>query len=166
MIDRIQELLTKDEKPLYDARMHWMVFGSTITYAFIGLAVALFFMPIIGAIIWFMTLYPLYNSVVNYITMHLVLTNKKVLARYGFLSRDWIQLSLERIETAYLEEPIIGRIFGYSTIVIKGTGTGAIAIPYVTQGDIFIRKLENMLGAYYQDPEDLEEVEAEVLAVA
>lgn len=92
-----------------------------------------------------MNLYPVYYAVVGFITTHLILTNKKVIGRTGFLTRDWRQMTFSQIETAYLEEPIIGRYLGYSTVVIQGTGAGAISFRYIIDGDIFIKKLETMM---------------------
>lgn len=146
MIKTIRAVLTRNENIIYDARIHWMVFASPIFYGICGILAWIFFHPILGGVILFMNLYPVYYSIVAFITTHLLLTNKKVIGRTGFLVRDWRQVTLERIETAYLEEPIIGRFLGYSTVIIRGTGTGSIAFRFIIDGDIFIKKLENMIA--------------------
>lgn len=145
MIKNIRAVLTENENILYDARVHWIIFGNPIFYGLIGILIWLFFHPLVGGIILFMNLYPVYYAVVGFITTHLILTNKKVIGRTGFLTRDWRQMTFSQIETAYLEEPIIGRYLGYSTVVIQGTGAGAISFRYIIDGDIFIKKLETMM---------------------
>ncbi len=145
MTTKIKNLLTEGEEVLVDARIHSIIFGPSIVYLTVALLVGLFFHWLVGLTIVFLSIYPLYNAYIHYKMTHLVLTNKKVLSREGFLSRDWIKMPFERIENSYLEEPIIGRHFGYSTVVVSGVGSGSIAVPYVRNGDIFVRELEEEL---------------------
>lgn len=145
MIKSIKSILTKDEEILQDCRVHWIVFCKPVIYAVIGVFVAVFFHPLVGALILLMDLFALYAAVVFYQSTHLVLTAKKVIGRTGFLSRDWSQLKLGHIETAYLQEPLLGRLLGYSSVVIRGTGIGSVAFPYLLSGEVFIKKLEQCI---------------------
>lgn len=147
MIKNIKSILTKDEKILHDSRAHWIVFAKPAVLAVIGFAVGIFFHPLVGGLILFMNCYIVYISVVFYKTTHLILTEKKVIGRTGFMSRNWSQLNLSHIETAYLQEPVIGRWLGYSSVIIRGTGVGSVAFPYLLDGEIFIRKLEKFIAA-------------------
>ncbi len=52
----------------------------------------------------------------------MVLTNKRVIVKTGLASRRTIELLLSRIESIAVEEPTMGRILGYGTVVIRGTG--------------------------------------------
>ena len=81
-----------------------------------------------------------------YFTTHLVLTDAKVLGRTGFLARRWEQINLSKIESAYLIQPLIGQICGYSTVVVRGTGAGTIAFPNIVNGRLFVKELEKILG--------------------
>ncbi len=145
MLKNIKSILTDDETVLHDSRVHWIVFANPVLYTLIGLAVAVFFHPLVGGAILFMNIYPAYVATAFYLTTHLVLTDKKVLGRTGFLSRNWTQLNLNRLETAYLQEPIVGRWMGYSTVLVRGTGAGSIAFPYILDGEIFVKTLEKMI---------------------
>ena len=146
MIKDIKSILTQGETVLHDSRVHWIVFSTPLFYALIGLAVMFFFHPLVGGVILLMDLYPVYVATVFYLTTHLILTDKKVLGRTGFLSRNWTQLNLNRLETAYLQEPIVGRWLGYSTVIVRGTGSGSIAFPYILDGEIFVQMLEKMIA--------------------
>lgn len=162
----IKSLLTEDEKVVRDARVHWIVFGAPIVYALIGVATGVFFHYVLGGVILLMTLYPVYTSSIHFFMTHLVLTNKKVMVRIGFLTRDWIQMSFDKIENVYLEEPIFGRYLGYSTVIVSGIGSGTIAVPYVRKGETFIRELEKRLennGSEQNKPEKVVMVEGDDL---
>ncbi|MFP4098889.1 MAG: PH domain-containing protein [Alphaproteobacteria bacterium] len=151
MIRKIKSLLVEDEQVVRDARVHWVVFGAPVLYALIGVAVWVSFQPLVGGVILLMTLYPVYTASIHYTMTHLVLTDKKVLVRVGFLTRDWVQMAFDKVENAYLEEPIVGRYLGYSTVVVSGIGAGAIAVPYVADGDVFIKELEGYLDKNRED---------------
>lgn len=98
-----------------------------------------------GVVLILLGLYPAYAACIHYWMTYLVLTDIKVLSRFGFLTRDWTQMRIERIENAHLEEPIVGRFLGYSTVVVSGTGAGSIAVPYVIDGYAFVKDLELQL---------------------
>lgn len=136
------DLLVKGEELIHSCRVHWGIFVVPGIYVTFGILAGVFFHWLIGGIILFMSIYPVVNAVILYITTRLVLTNKRVYARYGFFEKDHMQIRIERIESSHLEQPLLGQILGYSTVVVRGTGTGSIPIPYIANGKRFVRKLE------------------------
>ena len=146
----IKSLLTPHETIEQHARIHWIVFVPVACYSLIAALAATYFHPLIGGLIFFMCLYPLYHAVIQFMMTDLILTNKKLLTRAGFLSRDWTQMTFERVENAYLEEPIIGRFLGYSTVVVSGVGSGSISVKNVINGDKFVRNLQKHLDKTQQ----------------
>ena len=52
----------------------------------------------------------------------MALTNKRVIVKTGMASRRTIELLLSRIESVVVEEPAMGRMLGYGTVIIRGTG--------------------------------------------
>ncbi|MGH8100070.1 MAG: PH domain-containing protein [Chthoniobacterales bacterium] len=52
----------------------------------------------------------------------MALTNKRVIVKTGLASRRTIEILLSRIESVVLEEPAMGRMLGYGTVIIRGTG--------------------------------------------
>ena len=145
MIKNIQSLLTEGEEVVLNARIHWFALLFPAVLLFIALVVAIAFHWLIALIIVFVTIYPAYNAFIHYYMTNLILTNKKVMYRNGFLSRDWVKLRYERVENSHLEEPIVGRFLGYSSVKISGTGAGNITVPYVKDGHEYSKMLENQL---------------------
>lgn len=146
MVHSIQALLTDGEEIKNHAKIHPIVFMAPTTYLTIALLAGVFFHPIMAIVIIVLTLYPAYNAFIHYKMTDLVLTNKKVMSRAGFLSRDWIRMEFGKIENAYLEQPILGRMLGYSTVIISGVGQGNVAVTQVIDGDKFIKDLEEKLS--------------------
>ena len=145
MIKKIDSLIADDETLIKDSRMHEIVFVKPILAVLTALVIGVFFHPYVGLAVMLVSLYPIYTSIVSYITTHLVMTDQKVMVRQGYLSRDWVQIPLERVETAYLVEPIFGRMLGYSTVIITGIGSGTLAVPYVIDGDAFVTDLQERI---------------------
>jgi uncharacterized membrane protein YdbT with pleckstrin-like domain len=50
-------------------------------------------------------------------------TNKRVVVKVGFLRRHSTEILLRQVEGITVDQGILGRIFGYGTIVVEGTGS-------------------------------------------
>ena len=61
----------------------------------------------------------------------MVLTNKRVLVRYGILQVDVVDMRFSKIESIELERMIPGYILGYANVVLMGTGNRYVVIPFV-----------------------------------
>ena len=75
----------------------------------------------------------------------LVLTNKRVLVRYGLLQMEVVDIRFNKIESVELERMPTGMMMGYATIVIMGTGNRYISIPYVANGRRIRRAYNEMV---------------------
>jgi uncharacterized membrane protein YdbT with pleckstrin-like domain len=52
----------------------------------------------------------------------MVVTNKRVIVKTGILTRRTFEMLLTRIESIGVEEPMMGRILGYGTVILRGVG--------------------------------------------
>lgn len=52
----------------------------------------------------------------------MVVTNKRVIVKTGILSRRTFEMLLSRIESIGVEEPVLGRMLGYGTVILRGVG--------------------------------------------
>jgi uncharacterized membrane protein YdbT with pleckstrin-like domain len=85
-----------------------------------------------------------------YMTKHylvLILTNRRLLIRSGLVRMDTVQLPIERIESVELGRTIPGMIMGYADVVITGTGSRVIVVPYVDQPQALRRLIDQQLYA-------------------
>ena len=60
---------------------------------------------------------------VRYKATELAVTNKRVIAKFGFISRRTIELSLNRIEGVEVTQSVWGRVFNYGSLLMSGTGS-------------------------------------------
>jgi uncharacterized membrane protein YdbT with pleckstrin-like domain len=75
--------------------------------------------------------------IIRYLTNELALTNKRVVAKTGLLSLRTIEIALEKIESLRVEQSIFGRILGYGTVMVVGTGGSRELIPDIPNPIIF-----------------------------
>ena len=55
-------------------------------------------------------------------TTELAITDRKVIAKYGIISRSTIEILLPKIESVHIDQGVFGRILNYGTVVISGAG--------------------------------------------
>jgi uncharacterized membrane protein YdbT with pleckstrin-like domain len=54
----------------------------------------------------------------------LSVTNHRVVYKTGFLRRHTVEMNMDKVETVNVDQSIMGRILGYGTIHVLGTGQG------------------------------------------
>ena len=62
------------------------------------------------------------------LTTELGVTNKRVIAKQGWIRRDTTELNHSKVESFAVDQSIAGRIFGFGTVTIQGTGGGKTPI--------------------------------------
>lgn len=60
---------------------------------------------------------------VRYKSVELAVTTKRVIVKHGFISRQTVEMNLNRVESVQVEQGVLGRLFDFGTLVIAGTGT-------------------------------------------
>jgi uncharacterized membrane protein YdbT with pleckstrin-like domain len=54
----------------------------------------------------------------------LAITDRRVIYKRGFLSRRTIEMNMAKVETVDVQQSIFGRLLGFGTIRVRGTGQG------------------------------------------
>ncbi len=52
----------------------------------------------------------------------MAVTNKRVIVKSGLVDRRTTEILLSRIESVVVDEPALGRMLGYGTVIVRGTG--------------------------------------------
>ncbi|MFQ5964253.1 MAG: PH domain-containing protein, partial [Candidatus Scalinduaceae bacterium] len=86
---------------------------------------------IFGGIFIIFGLINLIKSFIFKISTELVVTTKRVIAKFGFVKRDTIELNHNKVESFMVQQSIIQRILNSGTIIIQGTGGGKTPIPNI-----------------------------------
>jgi uncharacterized membrane protein YdbT with pleckstrin-like domain len=62
------------------------------------------------------------GGIIRWLATKVGVSNKRVLIRTGLFSRRSIEVLLPKVESIGVEEPLVGRILGYGTVIVRGTG--------------------------------------------
>jgi predicted membrane protein len=73
----------------------------------------------------------------------IVLTNRRLSFRTGFLWRRSRELPLENVEAIYISESLLGRICGYGTVTVTSVGGAGFPLLYIGSPQIFHGTLQN-----------------------
>jgi uncharacterized membrane protein YdbT with pleckstrin-like domain len=129
-MDYIESNLVPGEKMLFRTRRHWIVLLRPVLIALLLLflpgglllwwkgrdmtwpAVALFALGIIVIVV----------GSVRRNAVEMAVTDKRVIIKQGIASRKTLELVLAKVESIVVNESVMGRMLGYGTVVLRGTG--------------------------------------------
>ncbi len=95
----VESNLMAGEEVTHRTRLHWTIFVSPRAI------LTLFIAPLVARA-----------------TSEVAVTNRRVIIKVGLVSRRTVELNLEKVESIGVEQTVLGRILGYGTIVVVGTG--------------------------------------------
>lgn len=121
--------LQANERPLHHTTIHWIalmgsVFGAALALIFIG-PIAMLASWKGFYVAWLLLLIPLgilLAAAVGVKTSELVITDRRVLIKVGFIRRHTFEMFISKIESVAVYQGMMGRIFDYGTVEIRGTG--------------------------------------------
>jgi uncharacterized membrane protein YdbT with pleckstrin-like domain len=76
----------------------------------------------------------------------LAITNRRVIAKFGFVKRNTVEINLDKVEALRVEQGFWGRILNYGTILITGSGGSVEPIPQIADPLVFRRKFMEATG--------------------
>lgn len=66
------------------------------------------------------------------ITDVMAITNKRLILKTGLISRNTFELQLSQVETIRVKQSVFGRLLGYGTIVVRGTGSSVDKVSFIS----------------------------------
>ena len=123
----IDESLVQGEVVVHRARVSWW---SQFWLVFLGI---LTLVVVVGVVflIW---------AWIRVRSTELAITNRRIIAKFGFVKRHTVEINLEKVEALKVEQGVWGRILNYGTIFISGSGSSVAPIPNIADPLVFRRK--------------------------
>jgi uncharacterized membrane protein YdbT with pleckstrin-like domain len=59
---------------------------------------------------------------IRYKTTEFAVTDKRIIAKTGLVSRNTVEMFLDKVESLHVEQSVLGRVLDFGTITIRGTG--------------------------------------------
>lgn len=121
----IETNLIRGEVVSYEAKPHWILFLSWRSILTMGM------LPLI-----------------EYWTSEFAVTNKRLIMKMGWMSRRILELNLHKIESVNVDQPLLGRLLGYGTITVIGTGGTRETFERIAHPLAFRKAFQEQEGAF------------------
>ena len=73
------------------------------------------------------------RSLIRLITIHMGLTDHRLIYKEGLIRRESDEIRLQKVETVDIDQSVIGRLFDYGTLEITGTGGSRVRLLDIDQ---------------------------------
>ena len=70
------------------------------------------------------------------------ITSHRFVEKYGLLSMHTNEIALPNIEGVRVNQSVLGRLFGYGTVRIEGTGVDSVTTPAIADPVGFVRAIQ------------------------
>ena len=114
----ITDTLASDETLEYEGKISkWSLFH--IYFAATIFGVTIVFLPVSAALLLY--------AYLKIRSTEMSITSKRIIKKSGVIMRDTAEIRLCKVESISVQQGFLGRIFGYGTVTIVGTGgNGAV----------------------------------------
>jgi len=130
----VRRVLQADETVVYTTRLHWLIYLRAILLAAVAAALAGVGAAVGGdgygtlalhaaaAIFALFALSSAFRAFVRRATTELAITDRRVIYKAGLLARHTLEMNRGKVESVDVDQTVLGRLFGYGTIILRGTG--------------------------------------------
>jgi uncharacterized membrane protein YdbT with pleckstrin-like domain len=138
----VEQVLQPGETVIYATSLHWLVYLRAImllVLAVICFVVAGSFnsqvvhlaLQILGALLCLISLLSALGALIRRATTELAVTDRRVIFKTGVFQRHSMEINRSKVETVGVDQSILGRLLGYGTVIVRGTGGSFEPIAYI-----------------------------------
>ncbi|MGC1466487.1 MAG: PH domain-containing protein [Pseudolabrys sp.] len=125
----IDHILQPGETVLRTSTVHWIVYLPGVALEVLALAALIagsalpLFMPI-AAVCAVAGLALLFRGWFQRWTTEIDVTDRRIVYKRGFIRRHTVEMNMDKVESVDVDQSIMGRLFDYGDIVVRGVGVG------------------------------------------
>jgi uncharacterized membrane protein YdbT with pleckstrin-like domain len=134
----VNEIVSGNEKVLYVGHVSLLAFLSSFLVAavlvLLAVGAAVSSQPwgsVVAVAALALALVVIAAALIKRSSTELAVTNRRVIAKFGLISRRTIELNLSKLESIRVDQTVAGRILNYGSIVLAGTGATLEPIPFI-----------------------------------
>jgi len=126
-VSYIDESLVEGETIVHRAHVSWW---SQFWLVFLGVLTAV---AIVGLVFLAMAWVRVHST-------EIAITNRRIIAKFGFISRRTIEINIAQVEALRVDQGFWGRLLNFGTIIVSGTGSSLEPAPDIADPLVFRRK--------------------------
>jgi len=129
----VERVLQPGEVIQHTAAIHWIVYWPGALFALGALAAYGYgelhsegrtFLQVVAGLSGLIALFLLVPEWFTWWTTEIAVTNRRIIYKQGFIRRSTVEMHMDKVESVDVDQSILGRIFDYGDVIVKGTGTG------------------------------------------
>lgn len=124
----INNTLAKDEEIKWVAHLHWLTWVGPVLWLILGFVLLASQIYLIGIFICLLAFW----IFLGWKNTEYVVTNKRVIAKRGIIAVKTEELRNPKVESVYIKQGILDRIFGLGSVVFGGTGGSKVLFKYIS----------------------------------
>jgi uncharacterized membrane protein YdbT with pleckstrin-like domain len=129
----VERVLQPGETVIYLTSLHWLVYCRAVLL--LVLAVVVFIasgsvdqrgialgLEILAGVLLVVAAISGIRALIQRATTELAVTDRRVIYKVGIFQRHTMEMNRSKVETVGVDQSILGRLLGYGTVVVRGTG--------------------------------------------
>jgi len=138
----VTQVLQPGETLRFRTNIHWFVYLKALVALIVGLALLgwyyfegqSIFVLLFGGVVFTLTALVLaIPAWLRRFGTEVAVTDRRVIYKTGLIQRHTIEINIDKVESADVNQSILGRIFGFGSITIRGTGEGVEPLRNIAQ---------------------------------
>jgi len=130
-----ERVLQPGESIAYRARLSWVIYLAGMVLVALAIAAAIAAVVIktdsvrIGLLLaaliaLFLGVFQMTRAWLWQVNTEITVTNRRIIYKTGFISRNTVEMNLDKVESVLVQQSLIGRMFDFGTVIIRGVGAG------------------------------------------
>jgi uncharacterized membrane protein YdbT with pleckstrin-like domain len=131
----VRRVLQPGETIVYTTKLHWFVYWWATLLLAICLVLAIaswswadnqnlsLALWIAAAIFALLGLSSAFRAFIRRASTELAVTDQRVIYKTGLLARHTLEMNRGKVESVAVDQTLLGRLFGYGTVIVRGTGS-------------------------------------------
>jgi uncharacterized membrane protein YdbT with pleckstrin-like domain len=128
----VKKVLQPGETLVFATGLHWLTYLPSILLFLVAVAIALLatsvrqdaaqpllasaaLVAVIAIVVWIV-------EAIRRASIEAAVTDQRVIFKRGIISRHTIEIHRSKVESVDVDQTILGRVFGYGTVLVRGTG--------------------------------------------
>ena len=129
----VQRVLQPEETIVHHSRLHVLIFLPALILLLIALALLVasgqfadekisIGFEVAAAMFGLLAVASWARAAIRRATTELAVTDRRVIYKSGLFARHTLEMNRSKVESVDVDQSILGRIFGFGTIIVRGTG--------------------------------------------
>jgi len=138
----VEQVLQPGETVTYATSLHWLVYLRAMVLLILALLVlvaaasvaepsAALALRIVALLVGLLALVSGLDALIRRSTTELAVTDRRVIYKTGILQRHSMEMNRSKVETVGVNQSILGRVLGYGTVIVRGTGGSFEPIQFI-----------------------------------